>query len=110
MLDKRGLNNQLDALFPAIENSLSPACAANAISFVCHAWFKTCRPITLANGDEYWVPSLRCRSDCVAFRKTWNDCLLEVKGDEAAKERFVSTMMHLVRVNQNLFRAKLELM
>jgi hypothetical protein len=102
MVDRKGSRQNLDSLFPALENSLSPACAANVISFVCHAWFKTCRSITLANGDEYWVPSLQCRSDCEAFRKTWNECMLQVEGDQAAKERFDSTMMQLVRVNQNL--------
>ena len=102
-MDRKGLNQLLDALLPAIENTLSPACAANVISFVCHAWFKTCRSITLANGDEYWVPSLQCRSDCEAFRKTWNECMLQVEGDQAAKEHFDSTMMQLVRLNQNYF-------
>jgi hypothetical protein len=109
MVARKGLGNQLDALFPAIENTLSSACAANVISFVCNAWFKTCRPITLANGDEYWVPSLQCRSDCEAFRNTWNECIVQLEGDQAAKERFDSTMMLLVRVSQNLFRAKHEL-
>ncbi len=108
-MDRKGLNQLLDALFPAIENILNAACAANVISFVCNALFKTCRPITLANGDEYWVPSLQCRNDCEAFRKTWNECMLQVEGDQAAKERFDSTMMQLVRVNQNLLRAKHQL-
>jgi hypothetical protein len=109
MEDKRGLRLNLDALFPAIETTLSSTCAANVISFVCNAWFKTCRSITLANGDEYWVPSLQCRSDCEAFRKTWNECMLQIEGDQAAKELLDSTMMQLVRVNQNSFRAKHEL-
>ncbi len=109
-MDKKGSQQYLDALFPAIENTLSPTCVANVISFVCNASFKTCRPVTLANGDEYWVPSLQCRSDCETFRKVWNECMLQVEGDQAAKERLHSTMMQLVRVKQNLFRANHELM
>jgi hypothetical protein len=110
MEDKRGSRLNLDALFPAIETTLSPTCAANVISFVCNAWFKPCRPITLANGGQDWAPSLQCRSDCEAFRKTWNECMLQVEGDQAAKRSYDSTMMQLVRENQNLFRAKHELM
>ena len=98
MVDKKGTSLFLDTLFPAIENTLSPTCAANVISFVCNAWIKTCRPITLANGDEYWVPSLQCRSDCEAFRDTWNECMLQVEGDQDAKGRFDSTMMQLVEL------------
>ncbi len=51
-----------------------------------------------------------CNSKVIArpFGKRGNECMLQVDGDQVAKERLDSTLMQLVPVKQNWFRAKHE--
>ena len=48
-----------------LNNALNPTCASNAISLLCHTFFKECKAVEDATtGTPLWLPSLLCRSEC----------------------------------------------
>ena len=80
-----------------LKNGMNPACAANAISMLCHSTFRECGQIAdRTTSSPVWLPSLLCRSECERHGEIWNSCLA-TEDDLEAKDNFDTQMMSLVR-------------
>jgi hypothetical protein len=82
-----------------LNNALNPTCASNAISLLCHTFFKECKAVEDATtGTQLWLPSLLCRSECDRHLEAWNTCLGDLGKDPDAKRSFDTQMLAMVHV------------
>jgi hypothetical protein len=83
-----------------IESAMNPTCASNVMSLVCHSWFRECKQVDGgATGDQRWLPSLICRSECEKHQKIWATCLEDLDKNPAAKNNFETQMLSAVLHN-----------
>ena len=69
-----------------VESAMNPTCASNVMEFLCHTWFKECTPfVGKSTGNQLWLPSPLCRSECERHWNVWNECVGALETDEQTK-------------------------
>jgi hypothetical protein len=75
-----------------IVNALSPKCAANVITFICHSYFKPCVEVE-SSGGSLWVPSLLCESTCQRHSDIHKECLEDIDKNTDLKTNYDTQMV-----------------
>jgi hypothetical protein len=80
-----------------VESAMNPTCASNVMEFLCHTWFKECTPfVGKSTGNQLWLPSPLCRSECERHWNVWNECVGALETDEDLKNKFDAQMQSQV--------------
>jgi hypothetical protein len=81
-----------------LKNAMNPICASNVISLLCNSVFKECMRVQDTSSTGYlWAPSLLCKGVCKTHWDIWTQCLVNLESDPAAKSKFDTQMMSMVR-------------
>jgi hypothetical protein len=79
------------------DSVFNPTCASNAMSLYCRSAFKECAPVEdTLNGNQLWLPSLLCRSECERYKQIWDDCVAALQTDADLLASFDTQMQALV--------------